>query len=405
MRSLLLLCIPIFLLLLSASAVAAAATTTTIGVTYNPTAPNLPSPEHVVPKLQSLCISAVRLIDPTPAAVHAFAYTNITLLLTVPNHLIPSFAANRSAAALWIHSHVLPYYPRTHISLISAGSDVITTTATSDPNVDPSTALLPAMRNLRLALLDLGIRTIAVSTTFSFIDIMTTSFPPSTAEFQEPIGSLVVRPLLQFLDETNSSFLINLYPYHIYKINSEIPVGFVLFQEHPFNFRDDVITGVRYRNLFDMMVDAIIAAMAVTGQENVPVIVTETGWPSEAAEETDSQAAGNYAGMYLKGLVRHLRSGLGTPLRKEGVSEAYVYELFDESEERSTFNNTNVTTGSAAMRGRAAGGKHWGIMYPNMSMKYRVDFSDSTRIRVQRLDGQLLVLYLAFVFLYSKFNC
>ncbi|CAA0827029.1 Glycosyl hydrolase superfamily protein, partial [Striga hermonthica] len=42
----------------------------------------------------------------------------------------------------------------------------------------------------------------------------------------EPIGSLLIRPLLHFLSETNSSFLINLYPYRIYRINSEIPIAF-----------------------------------------------------------------------------------------------------------------------------------------------------------------------------------
>ncbi|XP_057796616.1 glucan endo-1,3-beta-glucosidase 13-like [Salvia miltiorrhiza] len=111
------------LLLLSTAAAA-----TTVDVTYNPSAPNLSPPERVVSTLQSLRISAVRLLDPSAAVVRAFAYTNITLLLTVPNHLIPSFAANRSAAALWLHLHVLPYHPRTRISLISTGSDVVITT-------------------------------------------------------------------------------------------------------------------------------------------------------------------------------------------------------------------------------------------------------------------------------------
>ncbi|PIN10587.1 Glucan endo-1,3-beta-D-glucosidase [Handroanthus impetiginosus] len=357
------------LLLLSAISAASA---TTLGVTYNPSAPNLPPPERVVSTLQSLHVSAVRLLDPTPAAVRAFAYTNITLLLSVPNNLIPSFAANSSAASLWLHTHVLPYHPRTHISLISAGSDVITTTAISDSTTDPSTTLLPAMRNLHLSLLDLGIRTISVSTTFSFIDIMTTSFPPSSAEFQEPIGSLIIHPLLQFLEETNSSFLVNIYPYNVYRINSEIPIGFALFQEHPFNFRDDVTTGVRYRNLFDMMVDSVIAALAISGQENIPVIVAGTGWPSE----TEAQAAGNYAEMYLKGLLRHLRSGLGTPLMKEGVAEAYIYQLFDEADLRHN-NDENGTIGAAASGGT---GQHWGIMYPNMTMKYHVHFSGTTRV-------------------------
>ncbi|GFP86311.1 glucan endo-1 3-beta-glucosidase acidic isoform gl161 [Phtheirospermum japonicum] len=214
---------------------------------------------------------------------------------------------------------------------------------------------------------------------------MTTSFPPSAAEFQEPIASLIIRPLLQFLSETNSSFLINLYPYRVYRINAQIPIGFVLFQEHPFNFRDDVITGVRYWNLFDMMVDAVIAAMAVSGQENIPVIVAETGWPSDA----ESHATGNYAEMYLKGLITHLRSGLGTPLRKEGVAEGYIYQMFDESD-LSSDNNRNSTIG-AAMSERAGTGQRWGIMYNNMSMKYsKFGFSGSSRVLTG--DSQRLMM-------------
>ncbi|XP_051123019.1 glucan endo-1,3-beta-glucosidase 13-like [Andrographis paniculata] len=371
---------------------------TTVGVTYNPSAPNLPPPERVISTLMALRISAVQLIEPTPAAVRAFSYTNISLLISVPNRLIPTFAANRSSADLWVRSFVLPFYPRTRISLISAGSDAITSVSITDPTVDTSTVLLPALRNLRRSLIDLGIRTIPVSTTFSFIDVMTTAFPPSAAEFQEPIGSLIIRPLLQFLDESNSSFLINLYPYNVYRINSEIPVAFALFQEHPFNFRDDVITGVRYRNLFDMMVDAVIAAMAVSGQENIPVIVAETGWPSDS----ESQAGGNYAEMYLKGLVAHLRSGIGTPLSKDGAAEAYIYELFDDEGGTNSTEEAKGKTAAAMSRGSGAGaGQRWGILYPNMTLKYDLPFSGSLRalsLGSKRLLELSLVSFVLFLF-------
>lgn len=193
---------------------------------------------------------------------------------------------------------------------------------------------------------------------------MTSSFPPSSAEFQEPAAGLIIKPLLKFLEETNSSFLINLYPYNIYRLNSDIPIGFALFQEHPFNFRDDLTTGVRYRNLFDMMVDSVITALAVAGHENIPVTVTETGWPS-ADEVTDVDASKVYAEMYLKGLVRHLKSGMGTPLRREGVAEAYVYELIDQEEKKGMDSNSK---------------RRWGILYSNMTRKYDIDFSDSVRV-------------------------
>ncbi|KAH0979644.1 hypothetical protein GBA52_006821 [Prunus armeniaca] len=239
----------------------------------------------------------------------------------------------------------------TRISTISVGNDPL------ESSPDFSTFLLPAIRNLHLSLRDLGIRKISVSTTFSFISIITTPFPPSSAQFLEPALYTVVRPLLQFLRDTNSSFLVNLYPYNLYKIRSEIPIGFPLFQEHPFGFRDDLTTGVRYRNLFDMMVDAVISAMAVAGYENIPLIVTETGWPSFSTDPTEIDANPIYAELYLKGLLCHLRSGKGTPLRKEGVSETYIYELLDKQMRK---------------------GRNWGILYPNLTAKYKyIQFSGS----------------------------
>ncbi|KAL3521173.1 hypothetical protein ACH5RR_019322 [Cinchona calisaya] len=75
--------------------------TTTIGVCYKPppSSYNLPSPEQVAATINSLRISSVHILHPTPAAIRAFAYSNISLLLTVPNSLISSFAANASSAS------------------------------------------------------------------------------------------------------------------------------------------------------------------------------------------------------------------------------------------------------------------------------------------------------------------
>lgn len=356
---------------------AAATTRTAIGFTYTPS-PGLPPPEQVANYLSSLDVAAVRLVNPTPAAVRAFSYTNISLLLSVPNYLVPSFARNRSSATLWLYDHVLPFHPRSRITLISVGVDVI---SSASPDVsDPSTYLITALRNLRLALRDLGIHWISVSTTFSFINVVANTFPPSSGEFQEPVNSIIMRPLLQFLEDTNSSFLVNLNPYNVYKLHAEITVGFALFREGAFNFRDDVITGVRYHNLFDMMVDAVITALTVSGHEDIPIIVTETGWPCSDGGSGSNQQAGAtpdaselYAEMYLKGLVSHLKSGLGTPLRREGVAQTYIYQLFDEMTEKGN-----------------GKGQQWGVMYPNLTLKYQIDFSSGSQSINHRKISQIL---------------
>ncbi|GMH30568.1 hypothetical protein Nepgr_032411 [Nepenthes gracilis] len=333
-----------------------------IGVTYSPgtTLDHLPPPEQVASALQRLKISSVHLPDSDPSAVRAFSYSNISLFLTVPNRDIPSIAANRSNALAWLHHHVVPFYPRAHISAIAVGSDVL------NAKYELSNYLLPAIRNVDIALHKLGIYRIAVSTTFSFSNVLATAFPPSSAKFLEPANKLVIKPLLQFLKETNSSFFVNLYPYHIYKLNPGIPIGFALFQENPFNFRDDFTTGVRYRNLFDTMVDAVITALTVAGHENIPVVVAETGWPGFAVK-AEADANQVYAEMYLRGLIRHLRSGNGTPLRKGGVAQTYIYELFDRQGNR--------------LRSL----QQWGILYSNLTRKYiNVDFGSSSRIEVSK---------------------
>ncbi|KAK3436753.1 hypothetical protein EUGRSUZ_C01473 [Eucalyptus grandis] len=85
-----------------------------------------------------------------------------------------------------------------------------------------------------------------------------------------------------------------------------------------------------------MIVDAVITAKAVAGHENIPVIVAETGWPNSILDAAEIDANELYSEMYVKGLLGHLRSGQGTPLRKKGVAEAYVYELVDEEAKETT---------------------------------------------------------------------
>ncbi|CAH8360488.1 unnamed protein product [Eruca vesicaria subsp. sativa] len=340
-----------YLLLLLLTSAATSTTATTIGVTYTTSTSSPLSPDKLAAKVVSMNIPSIRLLDSNPTLIRAFAYTNVSLFLSVPNPLVPLLASNRSLAMRWCYRHVLPFYPRAKISTISVGNDVVS----YSPDVSPF--LLRAMQNVHLSLADLRIYKISVSTTFSFFNIVPTAFPPSSAQFQEPNGEVIIRPILQFLERTNSSFLVNLFPYNMYRSSFSIPVGFALFEEGPFNFRDDLTTGVRYRNLFDMMVDAVISAMAVMGHENLPVVVAETGWPSSGIDGGEVDATLLYSEMYLKGLLGHLRSGGGTPLRREGVAEVYVFELVERDDD-----------GKRGVR-------NWGLLHRNLSSKYGFEFS------------------------------
>ncbi|OMO95895.1 Glycoside hydrolase, family 17 [Corchorus capsularis] len=257
-------------------------------------------------------ITHVRLPpDYDPSLVQLFRFTK-SLFLSIPNKSLPAMARNRSFAAEWVHTHVVVPFPSSNVRIISVGEDVL------------DCFLIPAIWNVYVVLRELGISNIQVSTTFSFQSTVTTAFPPSSAQFQQPAGDLLFKPLHQLLGQINSSFLITLYPYHMFRLNSGVTIGFALFQNCPLNYRDDLVGGVRYHNLFDMMVDSIINAMVGAGHGDIPLIVAATGWPNGGNQKWELEAKLDYAQIYVNGLVKHLKSGVGTPLREEGVAEVYV---------------------------------------------------------------------------------
>ncbi|CAA7060705.1 unnamed protein product [Microthlaspi erraticum] len=284
-------------------------------------------------------IPAVRLLDSTPAMIRAFAYRNVSLFLCVPNPLVPVFALNRSVATHWVHSHVLPFYLYTKISIISVGNDALS----DSPDVSPF--LLRAMQNLRRSLKEIRIYKISVSTTFSFSSIIPNAFPPSSARFQQPNGEVILRPILRFLEKTNSPFLINLYPY-IYKSTCSSTIGFALFDDSALSVTTDPSTRVRYRSLFHVMYDALVMSLGAMGHGTLPIIISETGWPSSGNDAGDVDATFLYSTMFLSSLNDHLKN---PSVRKEGPLEVYIFEFVDNEQ----------------------GVRRWGLLYQNLTAKYR----------------------------------
>uniref|UniRef100_A0A7N0UX98 Glucan endo-1,3-beta-D-glucosidase n=1 Tax=Kalanchoe fedtschenkoi TaxID=63787 RepID=A0A7N0UX98_KALFE len=260
-----------------------AQTPTTIGFTYN-TSPS--TSEYVARFVESANISAVRLLDANPDVIRSFSSTNVSLLVTIPNSMVPEIGANRSNAVAWIYQNVVPYYPRARISAISVGNNFETF---SDIHL-----LLPAIKNIHNSLHEIGIQNISVSTTFYFYT-MITDISPSCARLRSPADYLVITPVLQFLEQTKSSLFIDMYPYDAWRLNPEIPIEFALFQNLTWE-----LSGFPYSNLFDMMVDAVHSAMAASGHQSIPIIVTGTGWPSSGYTQ-EVKATQSFAEKYVTG--------------------------------------------------------------------------------------------------------
>uniref|UniRef100_A0A5B7AGY3 glucan endo-1,3-beta-D-glucosidase n=1 Tax=Davidia involucrata TaxID=16924 RepID=A0A5B7AGY3_DAVIN len=248
----------------------------------------------------------------------AFAHTKIAITVTVPNEQIPHLN-NLSFAQQFVKTNIVPFIPATNIVRILVGNEVISTA-----NKLLIVNLVPAMQTLHTALvgesLDLRIK---VSTPHS-LGILSTSSPPSTGKFRQGYDIHVLQPLLSFLRSTNSLFMINPYPFFGCSADT---LDYALFRPNSGVFDDN--TQLNYTNMLDGQLDSIFSAMKLLGFSDVEIAIAETGWPSKGDEGqvgVDAESAAEYNGK----LMKHVTSGVGTPLMPNRTFETYIFSLFNE---------------------------------------------------------------------------
>ncbi|XP_066168592.1 glucan endo-1,3-beta-glucosidase 1 isoform X2 [Oryza sativa Japonica Group] len=117
--------------------------------------------------------------------------------------------------------------------------------------------------------------------------------------------------------------------------NGVIPLDNALFKPLPPSLEMvDPNTLLHYTNVFDAMLDAVHVAVknlnATGGGGPVPVLVTETGWPSYGDRRAEPYATRDNADAYNSNLIKHVNDKPGTPMRPGAQASVYIYELFNE---------------------------------------------------------------------------
>ncbi|RLM61686.1 glucan endo-1,3-beta-glucosidase GV-like [Panicum miliaceum] len=307
------------------------------GVCYGMLGDNLPSRADVVQLYKSNNIQAMRIYSPDHAALDALRGSAIALILDVGGvDDVRSLASSASAAAAWVQANVQPYGRDVIIRYIAVGNEV--------PPADAAGILLPAMRNVRDALVSAGLDGIKVSTAVR-MDVFANTFPPSSGAFAQGYMADVAR----YLASTGAPLLANVYPYFAYRDNPrDISLNYATFR--PGTTVRDAGNGLTYTNLFDAMVDAIYAALEKAGAPSVGVVVSETGWPSAGGFGANVENAR----AHNQGVIDHVRRG--TP-KRPGVLETYVFAMFNE----------NRKSGEEIER-------HFGLFNPDKSPVYSITF-------------------------------
>lgn len=316
-----------------------------IGLCYGRVANNLPQPLDVINLIKANGISRIRLFNADPEALAPFAGTGIELMIGVPNENLTSLAAGDVNYALeWLQTNILAHIQPNQIKYLAVGNEILL----KDPFYTPH--ILPAINNLYQALQILGLtETIKLSSSHA-ASILSNSYPPSAGAFDENIKA-IMNPLLQFLRDTGSVLMVNVYPYFSYINNQQyVSLDTALFRSQ----NNEVDQGLVYNNLFDETVDAFVYAMEREGFMGIPVVVTETGWPTAGGEAASLENALAYNG----NVVRRGVNNVGTPKRPGVGVEAFLFDLFDENEKSGDESE-----------------KHFGIFQVNGNKAYDVSFS------------------------------
>uniref|UniRef100_J3LQN1 Glucan endo-1,3-beta-D-glucosidase n=1 Tax=Oryza brachyantha TaxID=4533 RepID=J3LQN1_ORYBR len=305
-------------------------------VCFGTNAQVLPPSADVVQLYQSNLIDGMRIYGPDAGTLHALRGTNIAVIVDAADVLsLASDDANASSSArAWVLTNVQPY-PDVNIRYIAVGNEV---------TGNDTQKILPAMQKVKDALSAASLGHIKVSTAVR-MSVVAGSPQPSGGAFGDPS---VMGPIVKFLAANGSPLLANVYTYYAFKNDHNVDLSFALLEPSSSTKIDD--DGHTYTNLLDAMVDSIYSAMEKEGVSTVPVVLSETGWPSDGGRG----ASKDNARIYNQNLVSHV--GKGTPKRPVAL-EAYIFAMFDE----------NLKEGEAIER-------HFGLFNPDKSPVYSMNF-------------------------------
>lgn len=107
------------------------------------------------------------------------------------------------------------------------------------------------------------------------------------------------------------------------------------------------------------MLDSVVFAMSDLGYKDIPLLISETGWPNGGDIDELGVNIHN-AATYNRNLIRKLvaKPPTGTPARPGVSIPALIFSLYDE----------NWKTGRGSER-------HWGLVHPNGTYIYEIDLT------------------------------
>ncbi|PSS36029.1 Glucan endo-1,3-beta-glucosidase [Actinidia chinensis var. chinensis] len=146
-------------------------------------------------------VEQLTLHDPSPVILQALSHTGVSVAISVGNDHLNEVSNSVNLAENWVRTHVLSHYPATKITTIVVGNTVLC----NRKQEHQIGLVLPSVKNLFHSLTRWGLeREITVSASLS-----SNCLNPSSASYRDDLADKFIRPLLEYLQNTNSTYLVN----------------------------------------------------------------------------------------------------------------------------------------------------------------------------------------------------
>ncbi|KAL9675765.1 hypothetical protein QQ045_003971 [Rhodiola kirilowii] len=326
-----------------------------VGVNWGTTASHPLPPRIVVNLLKSNRIDKVRIFDADPLVLRALSRSNIKVTLGIPDLMLQPLNMSLKVAESWVHDNVTRYVQSgAHIEYIAVGENPFL----QNYGEQFQPFVVGAATNIRIALskakLDSDVKVVVPC---SFDAFSSKSGLPSGGLFRSDINKTMTR-LLSFLSRYQAPFLVNISPFQSMIENKNLSLDFAIFKENVRPLNDSRRS---YKNSFDVTYDMLVTALSAAGFPRMDIIVGQIGWPTDGSTYANSFTAE----AFMKGLMEHLHTKKGTPLRPGTPPlETFIFSLLDED-------TRSIAPGDFE--------RHWGVFTFDGQAKYHTDLQQGLR--------------------------
>ncbi|KAI3994333.1 hypothetical protein MKX01_012590 [Papaver californicum] len=307
-----------------------------VGVNWGTSSSHPLPPAKVVELLKANKISKVKLFDANPIVLEALSGTRISVTVGIPNSMLKSLSSSKKVAQSWVHNNLTRYFSdgagKVKIEYIAVGDEPFL--QSYGQQFQPF--IIDAVINIQTALVGANlankVKVVVPCNSDAYISV---TGLPSKGHFRPDLNKTMIE-LLTFLTHS-------------------------LNDSHK-----------TYKNLFDVSHDTLVTSLSQLGFPDMDIVIGQIGWPTDGAINSTSSTAETF----MKGLITHLQSKSGTPLRpKKPPTETYIFSLLDEDQR-------SITNGNFK--------RHYGVFTFDGQAKYHIDLGQGTRNLVNAQNVEYL---------------